>query len=394
MVVHHRALIMIRDSIRMALIAFIALVGSGPARAAFAQTQPSGSIEQGPKSAPVTILVFSDFQCPFCARLVPVLNQIVNKNQQDVRVVFKSFPLDIHKDAMSAHEAALAAAASGRFWPMHDALFADQAHLGRKDLIERGRRLGVPAGAIEQAIDGSAFRDRIERDMQDGRDLGVVATPTVFVNGRKLVGAQRFEVIQAAIDEQLGRHTEDEETPLSPTEFDLSHSSTRGSPGAPITIVEFSDLRCPFCARMPIVLEDVLKRYAGQVRWVFKHFPLPIHSDAPLAHAAAAAAGEQGRFWEMHDAIFARSQTLQRSDVIALASQLGLNVERFVADLEQQKLKALVDRDVAEGRRAGVTGTPTFFINGTRLSGALPATEFFRLIDAELARLAAPAPAK
>jgi protein-disulfide isomerase len=385
---------MIRDSIRIALIALIASVGSGPARAESAQTQLSGSIEQGPKSASVTILVFSDFECPFCARLVPVLKQIVEKNAQDVRVVFKSFPLDIHQKAMWAHEAALAAAASGRFWAMHDALFADQTHLGRKELVERGRRLGLPEGAIERAIDQSAFRDRIERDLQDGRDLGVMATPTLFVNGRKFVGAQRVEVIQAAIDEQLGRHTETDEAPLAPTDFDLSHSSTRGSPGAPITIVEFSDLRCPFCARMPVVLEEVLKRYAGQVRWVFKHFPLPMHSDAPLAHAAAQAAGEQGRFWEMHDAIFARSQTLQRSDVMTLASQLGLNVDRFVADLDRQSLKALVDRDVAEGRRAGVTGTPTFFINGTRLSGAVPATEFFRSIDAELARLAAPAPAR
>ena len=385
---------MIRDSIRIALIAFIVLAGSGLVRAEAAQTPLSEPLEQGPRSAPVTILVFSDFECPFCARLAPVLKQIVEKNPRDVRVVFKSFPLDTHRNAMAAQQAALAAAASGRFWAMHDALFADQSHLGRQDLIGRGRRLGVPEDAVEHAIDRNAFRDRIERDLQDGRDLGVAATPTFFVNGRKFVGAQRLEVIQAAIDEQLGRHAESDEALLAPTEFDLSHSATRGAPGAPVTIVEFSDLRCPFCARMPVVLEEVLKRYPGQVRWVFKHFPLPIHSDASLAHAAAQAAGEQGRFWEMHDAIFARPQTLQRSDVMTLASQLGLNVDRFAAGLDQQKLKALVDNDVSEGRRAGVSGTPTFFINGTRLSGAVPAAEFFRLIDAELARLAAPAPAR
>jgi protein-disulfide isomerase len=377
---------MIRRSLRIIAASVMALTVSAHVSA---QTPP-GPLEQGPKDAPLTILVFSDFECPFCARLVPVLKQIAERNQQDVRIVFKSFPLDIHRNAISAHEAALAASLSGRFWAMHDALFADQARLSRKDLIETGRHVGVPTGAIEQAIDRRAFRERIERDIQDGHDLGVVATPTLFVNGRKFVGAQTFEVIQAAIDAQLGRNT-GEDAPLKPTEFDLSHSPTRGSPSASVTIVEFSDLRCPFCARMPVVLEEVIKRYAGKVRWVFKHLPLPIHPDAPLAHVAVLAAGEQGRFWEMHDAILARPQALHRRDAVSLASQLGLNADRFEADLDQSKLKALIDSDAAEARRANVTGTPTFFINGTRLNGAVPATEFFRLIDAELTRLAAAA---
>jgi protein-disulfide isomerase len=365
------------------LTLLIALAGSVTGGA----QSPRPNLEQGPVDAPVTILVFSDFQCPFCARLAPVLKRLMETNPRELRIVFKNFPLAIHPDALSAHEAALAVAGGGRFWEMHDLLFANQSRLARKDLIEYGGRLKVDAGAISDAVDRRVFKELIERDIQDGRDLGVDATPTLFVNGQKVVGARSYEALQAVIDEQLGRSTTNSVAALSPPQFDLSRSPFRGSPAAPITIVEFSDLQCPFCRQVSPVIEEVLGRFPGKVRWVFKHFPLPMHQDAPLAHEAVLAAGEQGRFWEMHDAIFGHQHAMKRTDLLDLARGLGLQVDRFTGDLDGGRFKAVVEQDRQEGERAGVSGTPTFFINGTRLSGALPAAEFARVIDKELALL-------
>jgi protein-disulfide isomerase len=158
----------------------------------------------------------------------------------------------------------------------------------------------------------------------------------------------------------------------------------RGSPDAPVTIVEYSDFQCPYCARSVTDLKEVLNRYPTQVRWVFKHFPLPFHQDAPLAHKASLAAGEQGKFWEMHDLIFARQTAIKRNNLIQYAKDLGLDEKRFIKDLDNGKYQAQIDREVQEGTRLGVTGTPAFFVNGQLLVGARPVEELAGLIDREL----------
>ena len=163
-------------------------------------------------------------------------------------------------------------------------------------------------------------------------------------------------------------------------------SPAKGPEGAKITLIEFSDFQCPFCNRVTPTLEQVRKVYGDDVRIVFKHLPLRIHPQAPLAHAAAEAAKSQGRFWEMHDLIFANQRELREDKYIEYAGQIGLDVDRFKRDLKSRELKQRVDADVAEAARLGVTGTPGFFINGKFVSGAKPFSEFKRHIDAELAK--------
>ncbi len=161
---------------------------------------------------------------------------------------------------------------------------------------------------------------------------------------------------------------------------------SRGPADAPITIVEFSDYQCPFCRRVEPTVHEVLKRYEGKVRFVFRHFPLDrIHPQARGASEAAACADAQGKFWEYHAGLFAENAQLDRPGLDALAQKTGLDPAAFKACMDERRTQALVQKDVDAGSEAGVSGTPAFFINGIPLRGALPAEDFQRVIDEELA---------
>ena len=168
--------------------------------------------------------------------------------------------------------------------------------------------------------------------------------------------------------------------------------NTKGSPakggpaGAAVTLVEFSDFQCPFCSRVTGTLDQIEKAYGDKVRIVFKHLPLRMHSRAPLAHAASEAANRQGKFWPMHDRIFANQRELSEAKYLEYAQEIGLDVGRFKKDMASTSVKARVDADAAEAAALGVTGTPGFFVNGYFLSGAKPFSEFKRVIDAQLGK--------
>jgi protein-disulfide isomerase len=327
---------------------------------------------RGEASAPVVLLLFSDFQCPYCARVEPILKSVREQFPTDVQVVFKHNPLPIHPQAPLAHEAAAEAARQGRFWEMHDRLFAQQQTLQRDALVTHARELGLDVDAFTRALDTHTHRPAIARDMAEARALGVTGTPTLFVNGQRLTGAPAPAALTALIRRMLNGGGANESDSLPTSTFDLSGSPARGPADAPVTIVEFSDLQCGYCARASSVVARVVSQYPDRVRWVFKHYPLEFHADAPLAHRAALAARQQGRFWEMHDAVFANQRAMKRTDLLAHASRLGLDMPRFTADLDSDRFSKAIDRDMAEGNTAGVNGTPTFFVNGRRLVGAQP----------------------
>jgi protein-disulfide isomerase len=342
---------------------------------------------RGNVSAPIVILLFSDFECPYCARVEPVLQEVRKSFEKEVQVVFKHNPLPIHPHAALAHEAAAEAARQGRFWEMHDLLFANQRELHLPHLVSRAAKLGLDVPAFRHALETRVHRAAVERDVAEAGALGVSGTPTLFVNGRRLVGVPSAPQLVALVRSALsGEPAIETAAPLKPGTLDLKGSPDRGRADAPVTIVEFSDFQCPFCARATGVMETVWKTYGENVRWVFKHNPLDFHADAPLAHRAALAAAEQGKFWEMHDAIFRNQQSIKRADLIRFASTLGLDEASFLADMASERLGALVARDLAEGMRVGVDGTPTFFVNGHRVSGAMPFETFKTLIDRELGR--------
>jgi protein-disulfide isomerase len=167
---------------------------------------------------------------------------------------------------------------------------------------------------------------------------------------------------------------------------DVSSSPIRGGKDAQVTLVEFSDFQCPFCGRVEPTLAQIKQTYGDKVRVAFKHLPLRIHPDAPGAHAAAEAAHRQGKFWEMHDKIFANQRDLKPETFRNYAKEIGLDLAKFDKDVASADVKKKIDGDSAEADKLGVSGTPAFFINGRYLSGAQPFDAFKKMIDEELAK--------
>jgi protein-disulfide isomerase len=159
-----------------------------------------------------------------------------------------------------------------------------------------------------------------------------------------------------------------------------------GPKSAPVQIVEFSDFQCPFCSRVVPTIKQIEDKYNGKVRIAFRNYPLPFHDHAQLAAEAAMAAKAQGKFWEMHDKLFGNQQALDRPSLEKYAGEIGLNVDKFKSDLDSGKYKGEVNADVqyANGLGGGGFGTPTFFINGRKISGAMPYDNFAQVIDEEL----------
>ncbi len=169
-------------------------------------------------------------------------------------------------------------------------------------------------------------------------------------------------------------------------DIELGDAPIRGSKSAKITVVEWADFQCPFCVRVNPTLEQITKEYGDKVRFAFKHLPLSMHTKARGAHQAAEAAHRQGKFWEMHDRIFAKPKDLNPTTYLRYANEIGLDIDRFDSDLSSSSVRKVIDDDLALAGTLGVTGTPSFFINGRFLSGAQPYGSFARVIDEELAK--------
>jgi len=149
--------------------------------------------------------------------------------------------------------------------------------------------------------------------------------------------------------------------------FPIGSSAIKGNKNAPVTIVEFSDFQCPYCARLQPTLTQVLNAYPKDVRLVFKDFPLSFHKQAKNAAKAARAAGEQGKYWEMHDLIFEKYSSVNEAMFKEFAAKLNLDMNKFNADFSSTKYDQLIQQDINLGRTAGVTGTPSLYLNGKRM---------------------------
>jgi protein-disulfide isomerase len=160
---------------------------------------------RGPANAQVTIIEYSDYQCPYCARVNPTLDRVRQTYGDKVRVVFKDFPLPIHPEAPKAAEAAHCAGDQGKYWEMHDRLFDNQRALQVAALKQYATALGLDVTAFGQCLDSGRYAARIADNTKSGEALGVSSTPTLYVNGRPVVGAQPFEFFKTVIDEELGR---------------------------------------------------------------------------------------------------------------------------------------------------------------------------------------------
>lgn len=190
---------------------------------------------------------------------------------------------------------------------------------------------------------------------------------------------------EAAIRADLKKMA-DEPPPVldDPIKISTTGDPVRGPANARVTIIEFSDFQCPFCSKAVSETKAIMRQFPNDIKLVFKQFPLDTHSQAEFGAEAALAAQAQGKFWEMHDLMYAGYPNLSRATVLGYARKLGLDVKRFTAELDTHKYKARVHAEEQEGENADVGGTPTFFINGKKLNDTFDVATVAPLIRQEL----------
>ncbi|MBK9758337.1 MAG: thioredoxin domain-containing protein [Nannocystis sp.] len=369
---------------------------------------------RGPATAPVTIVAFSDFECPYCERGHRTIQQVEREYAGKVRVAYKAFPLDFHSQAMFAALAARSAQDQGKFWEFHDLLFG-QRGLDMQQLDTYAREAGLDTARVHADLEALKWGSAVQRDLRQARRLGVTGTPAYFINGRYLSGSKPIEVMREVIDKELELAAGWQASGVAPDKLyahaiakgyrevqyskprkglkpdviypvPVGSSPQRGLAGAPVTIVEFGDFECQFCARGNDTLEKMRRRYGDKLRVVFKHFPLSFHGHAFLAARAALAAEAEGKFWEFHDRLYQTRADFDEATLVAIARELGLNAKKFKERLYSAEYDAKIIADQELGATLGVRGTPAYFVNGRALDGAVPELEFRLAIQEELER--------
>jgi protein-disulfide isomerase len=373
---------------------------------------------KGAANALVTIVEFSDYQCPFCSRAHNTIVQLEKDYGEKVRVVMKQNPLSFHNRAKPAALAALAAGEQGKYWEMHDKMFANQQALEDANLEQYARDIGLNVDKWKADMQSSKLGAQIDKEQGLATSLGATGTPAFFINGKKLSGAQPIDAFKRIIDAELSRAQEmvkagtpadqvyariiekgvtappaapppaaapQAPAPAAIRKIDIpADSPARGAKAPKVTIALWSDFQCPFCSRVVPTMKQIEDTYAKDVKLVFRHQPLPFHNNAKIAAEASMAAHEQGKFWQMHDKLFANQQALDRASLERYAQEIGLDVGKFKSALDSNKFAKKVEADSAEGMQVGANGTPTFFINGREFVGAQPFEAFKGMIDEEI----------
>ncbi len=369
---------------------------------------------KGNPAALVTIIEFSDFQCPYCKKIEPTLKAVMDKYGDKVRLIWKNEPLPMHPRAEPAAEVAMEAKAEkgdAGFWAAHDKLFDIQPKLDDADLENAAKDLGLNMDKVREAMKTHKYKSSIDNDSDLSEDFQASGTPHFFINGRRLVGAQPEEKFDKIIDEEI-KHAQDVlakgvkpadlydalikdgKGPAAVEKKDVAvspNAPAKGPANAKVVIQEFSDFQCPYCKKVEDSVNEVMKNYGDKVKLVWRNSPLDFHQDAPGAAEAAMEAYKQkgpAGFWAMHDKLYGAQGTqdgLKRENLEKLAAEQGLDMAKFKNALDNSTHKAEIEADTAAGKAAGVSGTPAFFINGYAISGAQPYPKFRKLIEKALA---------
>ena len=382
----------------------------------------AGSPTRGPSTALVTVVEFSDFQCPFCKKVQPTLERLRTEYGDRVRFVWKDEPLSFHLRAVPAAQLARAARAQkgeAAFWTMHDALFDAQPTLEDADLEGLARSAGLDAPKAMAAVQAKSFAKLLEADANLADDVKASGTPHFFVNGKRLVGVQPFDKFKAVIDVELAKAEGLVRSGIKPTALydaiikdgkagavperkvvaaSVLPAPFRGTANAKVVIQEFSDFQCPFCSRVEPTIDQLLKDYPGKVKVIWRNLPLPFHQDAPLAAEAAREAftqkGNDG-FSKMRELLLKHQKDpdgLKRPQLESYAAQVGLDPQKFAKALDDGTHKAAIADDTKAAGDAGISGTPAFVIGPYSLSGAQPLVKFKKLVDRVLTEPAPAAP--
>ncbi len=374
---------------------------------------PAGaSPTEGPVNAPVTIVAWSDFACEYCIEAQHTLASLRALYPGQLRFVHRTLPLD--PDDLVGAEAAMAAAAQGKFVPMKERMYALRGHVDRAGVELIARELGLDLVRFRADLDTGAYRPQIAIDTADARALGLTGTPAFFINGRALNGALPIKMFADTIDEELARaqaapahdyaalvadghpaadipkprgYRSFRFDPAAPYRVGLGLPNHQQGPDtAPVTIVLFSDFECPYCEKEAPRLQQVLAKYGDKVRLIYRHFPVQGHRDAQLAAEAGVAAAEQGKFWAFHDQVFAHFGQLSRADLDSFARAIGLDMVKFDAALDSRRNHDAVVAEQSAAAALGVSGTPTMFVNGFAIPGARDLAGLELVVDERLAQ--------
>ena len=218
------------------------------------------------------------------------------------------------------------------------------------------------------------------KDPQCSYSTGLAA---LVIKGVKS-GKTREQILEAIKASPLSKGPERPPILSDPVTVPIAGAPSKGPEHARVTLVEFSDFECPYCSHAVAQVDALMKQFPNDIRLVYKQFPLSMHPHARKAAAAALAANEQGKFWQMHDKLFANFRQLNDERITALAKEIGLDMTRFAADLASGKYEKVINTDFKDGEEAGVLGTPAFFINGKLYNGPMEADQVKPLIEAEL----------
>lgn len=352
------------------------------------------SPHRGPDSAPVTITEFADFYCPYCGQAAGELNQVIAEYPEEVKWVFKHFPLsdDPSKGSFPVHLASACAQEQNEFWAFHNLVFKMKKRLSLDEIENLAKQLNLNMNQFRTCMEEKRYVPWILSQQREGTEKGVTGTPKFFVNQYEISGAYPADYFKQVIESIL--NPEENKPPVGIKEYgkevnidfgDMTSFPYQGNRDASVVIVEFSDYHCPFCRKLDATLQEAVDKRGADFKRIFRHFPLDMHPDADEAHAAAECAHRQNSFWPYHARLFEMSRNQQSKQAyINLAGELGLKTDVFEACLESEEVMALIDRDVQAALQAGVRGTPTLFINGKKRSGAMPLQTLEALIDAEL----------
>lgn len=385
----------------------------------------------GETDAPVTLVQFADFECPFSAQVASTLDALRKRyGPHRLRVVFKSYPLPFHPQASAAHEAAVAIysiAGPEPFRRYTQLVFSRRPELSPSSLEVWAEEVGIPRNELRRELASGRPALKVAADLKLAGELGVRGTPEFFINGIALIGARTEEQFATVVDRELtaakdldsadnrmadvyprrlkenfrilraqgSEHRRDGYTvdpervrvriPVRPTD------PVRGPGDALVTIVMFSDFQCPFSRRTVATLDEIQSEYESRIRLVYKDNPLPFHPHAgPAAKVARYIHAERGNeaFWAAFEQLFGQQEILHKGrDLEGLFARTLSTAGLTLADYQRADVEQL-EAEISESRKLALQlkapSTPYFFVNGRRLPGAQPFENFKAMIDAEL----------
>jgi protein-disulfide isomerase len=409
---------------------------SNPAETTFHETyngMPAGFTQEGypylgDPNAPVTMIEYSDYLCPFSGRyytqtMPALLEKYVRTGK--VTYVYRDFPIaSLHPTASMGSVAAACVGEQGAaaFWAMHDEIFNAQNEWGNLQdptgfLTDLAGMIGTDMTAYDECMTSGRENPLVEEGIAGAKALGFNGTPSFqFVSNKdgetyQLVGAQPVEVFTEWLDALIsGEKPPEQEEPekrelpfwsnpdtgLAPDPdrpgFTLAGDPYKGDPKAPLTVIEFNDFQCSFCQRHALETQPVLDEQfvdTGEVRWVYKHFPLKMHPNSPVAAAAAECAADQGKFWEMYKLLFQEMDRWSEGDpdaeLVALAEELKLDVKLFTQCFNGRNVLQRVLNDIYDGQDL-IRSTPAFIVvyggSGGVLRGFKAADTFVAVLEA------------